>query len=290
MLYPQRLPAGFDEQHPPSAYSGHYRINSCNGCGLIYSSPIMGRPAITALYQKGTETNAPPAEEDNVRRTMQGYYDLAKPFLIGRTRMMDVGCDMGFMLDIARADSFHDVVGLEPVPSSRDHARRIPNAQIFDKFIEDTDFPADHFDLVVMIHVLDHLDDPRSALQRVRANLRPGGIVLAVVHNVRSLLYFVLRERFPIFNMYHHYFFSKKTLARLFRSQGYEVLKVVGTYNCYSLGFLVRQLSFFPNVVRKTLLRILETFRLSKIPVTIRLGNIGIIARRPIGADKELTG
>jgi hypothetical protein len=84
--------------------------------------------------------------------------------------------------------------------------------------------------------------------------------------------------------MYHHYFFSRTTLARLLESQQYEVLKVVGTYNCYSLGFFAKRLPGVPDFVRRALVRMLGVVRLADVPVTIPVGNIGIVARRPTGA------
>jgi SAM-dependent methyltransferase len=42
-------------------------------------------------------------------------------------------------------------------------------------------------DAVVLWHVLEHLDDPRSALERIRSWLAPGGLVLAGVPNAASV-------------------------------------------------------------------------------------------------------
>jgi SAM-dependent methyltransferase len=195
--------------------------------------------------------------------------------------MLDIGCDMGFMLEAAKADGFKELYGIEPVPAARSIAESIEGTAITDKFFEQTDYPANYFDLITLIHVLDHLYDPRVVLRQARKNLRPEGLVLAVVHNVRSLLGLLLGERFPIFNLYHHYFFNKDTLAELFRSQGYEVLKVVATRNCYSLGFFAQRLPGIPNPFRQAAFRGLQVLRIADIPITIPVGNIGIVARRP---------
>ena len=48
--------------------------------------------------------------------------------------------------------------------------------------------------LAVMIHVLDHLLDPLETLSQLRAKLRPGGGLMIVTHNERSLLRRVLEE------------------------------------------------------------------------------------------------
>jgi 2-polyprenyl-3-methyl-5-hydroxy-6-metoxy-1,4-benzoquinol methylase len=281
ILYGAKLPAKFDETAPPSPYSAHYQINRCDNCGLTYSSPVMDDRGVSKLYAESSETNVSPGEEGNVRRTMALYYRLAAPHLRGRERMLDVGCDMGFMLEAAKADGFKELHGIEPVPAARCIAETIERAIITDKFFEETNYPWDYFDLIALIHVLDHLYDPRIVLQKALKNLRPEGLVVAVVHNVRSLLSLILGERFPIFNLYHHYFFNKDTLAELFRRQGFEVVKVVETRNCYSIGFFAQRLPALPDALRQAAFRSLQAFRAADIPITIPVGNIGIVARRP---------
>jgi SAM-dependent methyltransferase len=281
VLYGARLPAKFDETAPPSPYSAHYQINRCTNCGLTYSSPVMDALGVSRLYQDSSETNVSPGEEDNVRRTMALYYRLAAPHLRGRKRVLDIGCDMGFMLQAAKSDGFKELHGIEPVPAARTVAEAIEGTIVTDKFFEQTNYPANYFDLITMIHVLDHLYDPRVVLRQAHKNLRPEGLVLAVVHNVRSVLGLVLGERFPIFNLYHHYFFDKDTLAELFRRQGYDVVKVVATHNCYSLGFFAQRLPGLPRSLQQAAVRGLQGLRLADIPITIPVGNIGIVARRP---------
>jgi 2-polyprenyl-3-methyl-5-hydroxy-6-metoxy-1,4-benzoquinol methylase len=281
VVYGPELPAKFDETAPPSPYAAHYQINRCVNCGLTYSSPVMDEWGVSRLYQNSSEPNVSAGEEDNVRRTMALYYRLAAPHLRGRERMLDIGCDMGFMLQAAKSDGFKELHGIEPVPAARTVAEAIEGAIVTNQFFEQTDYPADYFDLITLIHVLDHLYDPRVVLRQALKNLRPEGLVLAVVHNVRSLLGVVLGERFPIFNLYHHYFFNKNTLAELFRRQGYEVVEVMATRNCYSLGFFAQRLPGLPNWFQQTAFRGLQAFRLSHIPITIPVGNIGIVARRP---------
>jgi 2-polyprenyl-3-methyl-5-hydroxy-6-metoxy-1,4-benzoquinol methylase len=281
LVYGAKLPAKFDEMAPPSPYSAHYQINRCVNCGLTYSSPVMNDHGVSRLYQDSSETNVNPGEEDNVRHTMALYYRLAAPHLRGRERMLDIGCDMGFMLEAAKSDGFRELHGIEPVPAARSVAETIEGSLVTDKFFEQTDYPADYFDLITLIHVLDHLYDPRVVLRQALKNLRPEGLVLAVVHNVRSVLGLLLGERSPIFNLYHHYFFDKNTLAELFRRQGYGVVKVMATRNCYSLGFFAQRLPGLPNSFRQAAFRGLQALRLSDIPITIPVGNIGIVARRP---------
>jgi 2-polyprenyl-3-methyl-5-hydroxy-6-metoxy-1,4-benzoquinol methylase len=263
-------------------YSAHYQINRCRQCDLVYSSPIFDGEEVQALYTESAHTNILPGEEENVRRTMGLYYKMARGALPGRDRMLDVGCDIGLLLDVARQDGFRELHGLEPVKVAADLARTIPGAVISSDFFEEQTFPEQYFDLISMIHVVDHLVDPTPILERAWSQLKPGGVILAVVHNVDSWLARVLRERFPPYNLYHHYFFRMATLRRLFEKSSFEVLRVAPTYNCYSVGFLVEKIPLLPG--KRAMRRVLEGPGLANRPLTVPLGNIGIVARRPRAA------
>src|SRR5438093_1677461 len=216
----------------PDPYSAHYRINRCCSAGLCFSSPIGNDRAIQSLYELADETNVDVGEQDNVRRTMRLYYQVVKPFLRARVRMMDVGCDVGFFLEAAREDGFKELFGIEPNPRARAVAANIPGATIVGGFYEKLNVPDSHFDLISLIHVLDHTVDPGLVVSQAWQHLKPGGVLLAVVHNVRSPLGIVMGRRFPVFNLYHHYFFSKGTLRRLFELRRFDVIKVPATWNC----------------------------------------------------------
>jgi SAM-dependent methyltransferase len=266
----------------------HYRINRCLGCGLVYSSPIFDEAGVAALYTHSPHTNVRPGEEDNVRDTFRGYYRLARPHLGGRKRILDIGCDMGLLLRMAAGDGFEELHGVEPNPMAAAVARAVPRSRIVETFYESTEYPEDHFDLVTLIHVVDHLVEPIRLLTRVRRNLRPGGVVLAVVHNAGSLLARVLGERFPPYNLYHHYFFTKRTLGLLFTRAGLEPVWVGSTFNRYSLDFLVDKVPLVPGAVRRTARAALARIGLGGLPLTLPLGNIGIVARKPAGPTSGL--
>lgn len=262
-------------------YSGHYQINQCNGCGLIYSSPIFDEPVVRTIYANYSETNVAEEEIENVRRTMQGYYGLAAPYLIKKERILDVGCDIGLLLEIAKADGFAELYGIEPVAIARHAAKqRLPNAVILEAFYEDADLPTNAFDAVALIHVLDHLARPEQHLQRMWQHIKPGGIALAVVHNVNSLLASVTGERFPVFNFFHHYFFSRRTLGALFSSHGFEPLRIASTKNTYSLAFFIKRMPLAAPGLRHGLADISRRLGVGQRTLSLAVGNIAIVARK----------
>ena len=100
---------------------------------------------------------------------MAGYYQLAAPYVHDRQRILDVGCDVGLLLEVARDDGYKELYGLEPVAVAKAEAvKRLPAANIAAHFYEDGLFENDFFDLVSLVHVVDHLVRPeRNSLSRV---------------------------------------------------------------------------------------------------------------------------
>ncbi|MBV9325869.1 MAG: class I SAM-dependent methyltransferase [Chloroflexi bacterium] len=266
-------------------YSAHYQINRCPRCGLVFSSPIFDTEQVRELYVASTETNIAVGEDANGRRTMERYYALLRPALTRRERVLDIGCDVGHMLDIARLDGFSGLHGVEPVGAAARVAETIPGATITTDFYEDHAYPPDYFDLITLIHVVDHLVEPSMLLERAWKQLKPGGAIFAVVHNSDSLLARALGERFPPYNLFHNYFFSSSTLARLFQKCAFEIVDVVPTYNSYSLGFLVDKTPIPP--IRRVVARVVTLAHLNALVLTIPLGNIGIVARRPLASSDD---
>ena len=261
-------------------------MNRCSQCGLQYSSPILDDAGVKALYEHGVVTksgdsdgtNVATGESVGVRRTMALYYRGIRPFLSGKQAFMEVGCDVGYLLDEARRDGFAQVYGCEPNPVARECAAKLQAAVVSDLFYEQWNLPHNHFDALTLIHVVDHLVDPMRVLRKAHIEIRPGGILFAVVHDVECALAKLTGERFPPFNLYHHYFFSKNTLRKLLEAAGFEVLTVKNTANSYSLGFFMEKAPAIPG--KQVISWLFQKTRLSRCLLTVPIGNIGVIARK----------
>ena len=80
-----------------------------------------------------------------------------------------------------------DARGLEVDPVAADRARETSGCDVRVGTLAATDYPAEHFDLVYMRHVFEHLPDPARSLQRCRELLRAGGRLVLLYPNPRAL-------------------------------------------------------------------------------------------------------
>lgn len=101
------------------------------------------------------------------------------------TRCLEVGCGSGEVTRLL-AGRFDRVVVVEPAGAYAEAARSIPGVTVVEALMEEyrTD---EHFDTIVLSHLLEHVDATGDLLRRSAARLADGGVLLVVVPNAGSL-------------------------------------------------------------------------------------------------------
>ena len=92
-------------------------------------------------------------------------------------RVLDIGCGSGET--IYRLSKRHDVLGIEHDPRAVADSRIATNITV--AAVESMQFDSGSFDVVLMLDVLEHLDDPIKVLCIVRGWIDPGGILIVTV-------------------------------------------------------------------------------------------------------------
>ena len=101
--------------------------------------------------------------------------------------------------------------------------------------------PDESVGVAVLVHVLDHLLDPADMLRQVARKLRPGGGILLVTHNERSLLRKALGNKWPPFCMQHPELYSPASIRRILGATGYSRVSVRRSKNYFPVKFLAKQ-------------------------------------------------
>jgi len=158
-----------------------FELLRCRDCA---SAVTAGEPPGPEAYEQGVYRPGEPRAAALVRGVqsavaLQPVRLLERAGLPSGARVLDAGAGGGRLVaELARRG--HRAYGIEPSARSRERAVGT-GLDVRGETLDEHE--ASGLDAVVMWHVLEHLDDPRGALERVRGWLRPGGLLLLGVPN-----------------------------------------------------------------------------------------------------------
>lgn len=206
----------------------------CQGCGLVFPNP-MPVPVGGADQHYGVDADdyfEQHEEGDKVESALR-FLKQAEALTNGKGRLLDIGAGRGELLRTAREEGW-TAVGIETSSTFAAHAARYSGAEIRQQTLEECNFAANSFDVVILAAVLEHLYNPDEIIKEIARILRPGGALFVDVPNEEGLyfrignLYQRLRRRdwvvnlSPTFSPFHVFGFGPKSLRALLAKHGLE--------------------------------------------------------------------
>ena len=199
-------------------------------------------------------------------------------------RLLDFGCGWGFFLDVARERGWLPY-GLEPLPGHALYVRAKVEADVVTDILRDSTYPADYFDAITSFQVFEHLPDPAGDLVRLQQALRPGGILLIEVPNIKTWGVRLMGKRHRHFVPDHLNFFSDETLGRLFQASGLEILETYHPTRQMSFRHLITAWGgrLLPEVFTSTSTRLFQNTKIWNKTFGLNIGDIvAVIGRKPL--------
>jgi len=139
--------------------------------------------------------------------------------------VFEVGCGNGLMLDMLRRLGWR-VAGNERTEQSARIAREQYGVPVVVGGLDAMD-PSDRFDLLLMIQVLEHLEDPMPTVKALAGLLKPGGkLIIGVPNFVSWQSVFGGNTWFHLDVPRHLHHFSLPSLVVLLGHQGLEIQSV----------------------------------------------------------------
>ena len=147
---------------------------------LYYKGLLTGAP----LQDIGQEDGPPPAWKQSEQVTI--LETLERLGMSGGS-LLDVGAFSGMFLQNAKHRGFQ-VIGVEPIREAYIHLTDILGLQVVHGDLHSTPFPSDHFMVVSLLDVIEHVADPVAELREVFRILKPGGFVVMTTPNAAGLI------------------------------------------------------------------------------------------------------
>ncbi len=206
-----------------------YQIVKCPSCGIIYTNPM---PSIETSYH-GTQDEIYLRSRPQRVRTAEQLMKKILRFKRGG-RLLDVGCSTGIQLDAA--SKYFEVEGIELSQWAYQEAsarHKVHNATLSELDLHE------RFDVVTLIGVIEHFEDPARELRLIHRALKPGGLFVIYTGDVEAWLPRLLGKKWWWYQGMHVFYFSRQTCKALLEKCGFQVVRTgvhCSYFQLFSLG------------------------------------------------------
>jgi 2-polyprenyl-3-methyl-5-hydroxy-6-metoxy-1,4-benzoquinol methylase len=204
----------------------------CKGCGLVYTNPRLSERENAEFYHNnywGEYKNQSDPDDAFFKRRLPKIRSMLgqlRPFLKPGVKVLEVGCSVGALLWSMKetVGATGQFVGVEAHHGHAKFAREVKGLDVREGLLQELThrLQLNHFDLIVMNHVLEHTTSPTEVFVTLRKLLKPTGIFVVEVPNVEApgsrLSHF--------FHVAHHFNFSPRTLQRLAQKTGFKTRRM----------------------------------------------------------------
>jgi SAM-dependent methyltransferase len=230
------------------------KTNSCILCNAIESSTIHQKDQwrylrclncdLVSLYPRPTPKMLMEYYRDYLSDTPEDiskWEAMTKPIIAksadlinsrsrtGGKKILDIGCGYGFLLKEMKARGW-DVQGLEVSQTGREYTQRNWNVPVYSKPLEHLGLPANTFDVVTLLYVIEHVFNPLSLLNEINRVLKQEGFVLLRWPHTTPVVKILgpLSKKLDLYHTpYHLYDFSPKTIERLLFLTGFQSVETI---------------------------------------------------------------
>jgi ubiquinone/menaquinone biosynthesis C-methylase UbiE len=170
--------------------------DACVRCGLTFLNPRLTeasygrfyesvyRPLVSAYHDRLIDASSVEAEQEEYARRLAV---LLEPFVTRRSgvTILDVGGSTGVVSAVVATRLGATVVVLDPAPAEVERARaRGLKGHV--ATIESADFGTDRFDVILVCQTIDHLQDIKGSLQKLRSVIADTGLLYVDIVDFRA--------------------------------------------------------------------------------------------------------
>jgi len=218
-------------QVPPDYLDAHnpipeheYLYYRCSDCRAAFLSPLPSDAELRMYYEADAyhyDADAPPGELGGFRRW---HLNVSRKIPAERAGdHLDFGCGPGYYMAYARSLGWKST-GVEYSEKSARTARNRGFSVVLESELATA--PEGSFDLVTMIHSLEHLPDPSETLSLLARKLRPGGVLMVEVPYLDCHEFGIFGRHYSMIQApVHLQFFDDKTMEYLAARAGLRLTR-----------------------------------------------------------------
>lgn len=227
-----------------------FRYHRCRACHAVFVDLQIDKAEVHALYSEDYYES-----DDSEKTERQGYPSYRKTHdtlsdgfrtklafvqrFVKSGRLLDIGAAYGFFVNVAASAFVSEGVEISPYAVHLARTEYHANVEIGDA--EHLDKPSEEFDAVTMWDIIEHLPNPRKALEEIHRILKPGGFLFVSTDDVSNWLPHLLGRRWwgwaPPLHLCH---FSKAGLTIAAQHAGLEAPRYFPDRRIYAIPEIVK--------------------------------------------------
>lgn len=208
---------------------GQFRLVRCENCGLIYLNPRPASSSYNGIYPAAYDQfeSFPDKQNKSGRMLKYGFQkriNAIEKYVKGGL-LCDIGCATGdFLYELSLRTNWKGL-GIEPSPEASEIARSRGINIIQNRIEEIATIGESQFDVVTMWNVIEHLEDPQGALEKIAQWMIPNGLLVITTPNFESLDRLFFGRYWIGYELPRHYYvFSTETLSLLLSKAGFQLV------------------------------------------------------------------
>ena len=160
-----------------------FQLLACRSCDTLYTAHLP-KTNQSQDYYDSYYTSENLTVSAFIDKHLDGIVATFEPYR-KNNRLLDVGCGAGTFLE-ASARAGWDAFGVEVSRTAAEHVRG-RGFEVFCGELEKAGYPDEHFDVLILSEVLEHVPDPRALLEASARVLRSGGLLWATTPHGRGI-------------------------------------------------------------------------------------------------------
>lgn len=253
------------------------QVVKCNNCSFQYITPRLKPDLIFKGYSMGEDPQFVSQVKGREITFKKALKNIEKFTKIGR--VLDVGTAGGSFLNVAKKRGW-EINGLEPNKWLCDWGKKNYGIEISHKSLFEQNYPDNHFELVTLWDVLEHVANPRKTLQECNRILKPGGVLVVNYPDIGSWLSRVMKSRWIFLLSVHLCYFTPKTIRKMLESTGYKVEVIKPHFQKLELGYLTNRMEAYSKILHKISNGFVKTLKMDSMQVPYWLGQTFVLARK----------
>jgi 2-polyprenyl-3-methyl-5-hydroxy-6-metoxy-1,4-benzoquinol methylase len=278
LRYPANLDsAGENYLITDGRFGVHGNLYQCRRCKLVWLADDNLVSRVVLSYSADSFDEIYEMERENRKKTAEVLIKKIKK-IKPSGKLLDIGCYSGAFLEAAQQNNY-EIFGIEASTNALSVAAQKISGDLRAGMAEEVlgQFPDEYFDIITLLDVIEHLQNPSQILALIKTKLKNDGLLVFSTPDAASLLARLQGGNWHALLPHHLYYFSVKNLKILLSSVAWQPLRFVHVGRHFTADYLAQQLSSISRPLSVIFGGIIKIIGIKKLTLPINLFDQSLI-------------